>query len=56
MTIITKPITDKKVDKLENPLVVNEELPDGVSITGTWIIYVKNIKKMAVQKIVMNYF
>ncbi|XP_067007927.1 integral membrane protein 2C isoform X2 [Anabrus simplex] len=28
MTVITKPITDKKADKLEEPLVENEQLPD----------------------------
>lgn len=31
MTIITKPISDKKIDKLEVPLVENEQLDDLVS-------------------------
>jgi hypothetical protein len=32
MTIITKPITDKKADKLDEPLVENEEIEGVVSV------------------------
>jgi hypothetical protein len=32
MTIITKPITDKKADKLDEPLVENEEIEGLVSV------------------------
>lgn len=31
MTIITKPLSEKKIDKLEVPLVDNEQLEDVVS-------------------------
>lgn len=31
MTIITKPISEKKIDKLEVPLVENDQLEDVVS-------------------------
>jgi hypothetical protein len=32
MTIITKPITDKKADKLDEPLVENEQIEGVVSV------------------------
>lgn len=32
MTVITKPVTDKKADKLEEPLVENEQVEDLVSV------------------------
>ncbi|KAG8228586.1 hypothetical protein J437_LFUL009291 [Ladona fulva] len=38
MTIVTKPITDKKSDKLEQPLVdneINESLPTKVDLEAT---------------------
>lgn len=32
MTVITKPITDKKADKVDEPLVENEEIEGLVSV------------------------
>lgn len=37
MTILTKPFTEKKGDKLDVPLVENEKLP--VPVSFTFIIY-----------------
>jgi hypothetical protein len=41
MTFITKPVTVKKSDKLDEPLVENEQIEDLVSVH--WVLNTKDI-------------
>lgn len=41
MTILTKPFTEKKGDKLEVPLVENEKLSVPVSLAFTFYLWVE---------------